>query len=158
MKKVLKMIADWRLGNKPANTKDYGDIPEDERDNNSWWYLHGKLEGIVHYDKATVTNCKSGGFAKSTINWTEIHGNKVISIINEKPTIYRMYYNGVVDVEIEGIEKPCIGFFYTANERQVEYKGKLYDKWDQRGLVCLAEDEEGCKHAKEKMIKRSSFL
>lgn len=144
--KVLKMIADWRYIDKVSNPKTRKDIPLEERDNNSWWYLHGELENYVGFDKATVTNCKSGGFARKTINATIIAGDIVERVVNEEP-YYEMYFNGVVDVEIEGIERPCKGFFYTANERQCTYKGVAYPVWRQRGLVCFADDKEACEYA-----------
>lgn len=156
-KKILKMIANWCYGDKPCDTRDWEDILDIERDNNSWWYLHGALESDVHYDKATVTNCFSGGFAKETIDWSEIRGNKVVSVRSEKP-FYNMYVNGIVDVEIEGISKPCKGFFYTSEETKIIWKGKEYDHWKQKGLVCYADDTEACEYAKKKMEERSYWL
>ena len=157
--KVLKMIADWRYKQKPKNTREYQDIPLNERDNSSWWYLHGELEDFVGFDKATVTNCLSGGFAKQSIRYEKIVGGVVESVYNnDESPFYRMYFNGVVDVEIEGINQPCIGYFYTDKERKVTYKGKTYDLWKQRGLVCFKSDAEACFYAIKKMKEKCSFL
>ena len=52
--RILKLIAEWKFGGKPEGTREYNDIRPEERDNNSWWYLHGKLQSFVGYDKATV--------------------------------------------------------------------------------------------------------
>ena len=155
---VLKMIADWCYGEKPEGTRVYDDIPKDERDNNSWWYLHGELENIVHYDKATVTNCKSGGFGQLTINYKTIIGDDVKDIREEKPFIYKMCFNGIVDVEIEGIDKLCKGYFWTTNHRYVYWKGKSYRLWDQRGLVVLSTDFESNEYAMKKYIEKTSHL
>lgn len=156
--KVLKMIADWRFSsNKPVGTREWGDIDPSERDNNSWWYLHGELQNYVGFDKATVTNCNTGGFGKETIYWTDISGNKVISIASEDPQI-QMYFNGEVDVEIEGIDKLCKGFFYVTNEHKIYYKDQEYLYWEQRGLVCFADDTKACEYAKKKMNQKSQIL
>lgn len=157
MGKVLKMIADWRYSKKPVDTRDWQDIDLTERDNNSWWYLHGELEKLVGFDKATVTNCKSGGFAKETINWANIDGNEVTSVISEDPC-YQMYFNGEVNVEIEGISRPCVGFFYTSSEQPVYYKGKEYLFWEQRGLVCFSDDLNAVEYARSMMKQRSRNL
>lgn len=152
-RKVLKMIANWRYGKKPEGTHDYEDIPEEELDHNSWWYLHGQLQSDVGFDKAVVINCMSGGFAKETIHFEEIRGNQVVSVFDERPW-FNMHFEGEVDVEIEGIDKPCKGFFWIAGEKQVEWKGRKYDYWNQRGLVCYADDEWACNDAKKKMIEK----
>lgn len=154
---ILKLIAVWDYKKKPKNTKTYEEIPPEERDNNSWWYLHGKLTDLVGYDKAISTNCKSGGFSKETINWSEIEGNVVTSLSNDFPTS-QICIDGIVDVEIEEIEEPCVGYFWTTNNRLIYWEGKPYDYWEQRGLVCLKSDIEGCKYAKEKYEEKSTKL
>lgn len=155
--KVLKMIANWGYNDNPPQTRERKDIPINERDNNSWWYLHGELEDFVGFDKATVTNCKSGGFARKTIYATIIAGDTIQSVASEEP-YYEMYFNGVVDVEIEGIERRCKGYFYTADERQCTYRGVAYPIWRQRGLVCFADDDESCEYAMQKILQKERFL
>ena len=155
--RILKLIAEWKFGGKPEGTREYNDIRPEERDNNSWWYLHGKLQSFVGYDKATVTNCLSGGFSKETIDWADIEGSIVTKIYSEIPR-HEMYFTGEIDVEIEGINKPCKGYFYVINEREVHYKEKSYPIWEQKGLVCFADDKEACEYAKRKMNERSRIL
>ena len=157
MGKVLKMIADWSYAEKPEGTRDYNDISVEERDWNSWWYLHGELEGVVHYDKATVTNCLSGGFAKETINFGSVAGDKVESLIEWRPR-HMMCFDGVVDVEIEGIDKLCKGYFWTDRYQTVYWEGKPYKIWEQRGLVCFADDTEACEYAMRKMREKCYFI
>lgn len=132
MKKILKLIADWRYGNKPKDTRDYEDIDPNEREYASFWYLHGKLEELVGYDKATVTNLREGGFGKNS----EEYG-------------YMMCFDGIVPVEIEGIPDPCVGYFWIT-----EYT----DTWVQRGLVCLKSDLSGCEYAEHKYKEKPNFL
>ena len=157
MEKILRMVADWRCAEKPEGTRDIEDIPMEEQDWNSWWYLHGELEDIVHYDKAVVTNCLSGGFAKDTINWSMIDGDEVKGITDRKPR-HMMCVDGVVDVEIEGIDRPCKGYFWTCHHMTVYWEGKAFKVWEQRGLVCLADDEEACEYALRKMKVKSTNL
>ena len=149
MKKILKLIVDnpgWV--NIPTKTK-YSDIPENERDNNNWWYLHCNLEDYVGYDKATAINCDSIGISKETIYATCIIGNKVESVFHEN--IHKeMHFTGIIDVEIEGIDKPCIGYFWVTKERDIIWKNKTYPYWKQRGLVCFKDDIDGCKDAYKK--------
>jgi hypothetical protein len=130
--KILKLIADWRYGNKPSNTRDYEDLDPNEREYASFWYLHGKLEELVGYDKATVTNLKEGGFGKDS-----------------KEYGYMMCLDGIVPVEIEGIHDPCVGYFWIT---------KYTDIWVQRGLVCLKSDFEGCEYAERKYKEKPNFL
>lgn len=154
---TLKIIADWCYGKKPQGTRSYEDIPDEERDWNSGWYLHGKLEELVKFDKALVTNCKSGGFYKKTINYKKIVGDKVIEITKRKPK-HMMCFDGIVDVEVEGIPEPCIGYFWTDSYYTVYWRKRPYQIWRQRGLVCLKSDIKGCEYAKQKYEERSGSL
>ena len=158
-KNVLKMVSDGMFESREIMMRVYNSIPADERDNNSWWYLHGKLESEVGFDKATTTNCKSAGYSKETINWRAISDSKVTEIFEDKPlTIHRMYINGEVPVEIEKIEKKCIGFFWTEDWGDVQWEGKKYPHWSQRGLVCYADDDEACEYARQAMTERRSMI
>ena len=87
----------------------------------------------------------------------EIDGNTVISISDKIPT-HKMYVNGIIDVEIEGINEPCVGYFWTTYDKKIYWEGKAYDFWEQRGLVCLKSDEEGCKDAKTRYDLKYKFL
>ena len=150
------MVACWNTARQPENATSIDDIPRNERDNNSWWYLHGELESLVGYDKAVVCNCKSGGFGKETIDWSEISGNEVLSVHSEN-TKMCMHINGIVDVEIEGIDKPCVGYFWTDREKSIYWKRKEYGFWNQRGLVCFKDDEESCAYA-DKLMREKPLI
>lgn len=157
-KPTLKMIADGLFSTHESLLACYNSIPRDERDNNSWWYLHGQLEEDVHYDKATTTNCKSAGYSRETINWNEILGTTVTVVSKESLTIHRMHIDGEIPVEVEGISKPCTGFFWTNERDDVTWNGKSYPHWEQRGLVCYSDDTEACDYARKKMQEKSIIL
>ena len=134
-RKILRVIADWRYGNRPTDAiTEYDDIPEDERDNNGWWYFHGKLESdIVHYDKGWAANCKKLGLSK-------------YSVAHKR---WEMYYNGEILIKIEGVQELCIGYFWTSS---------FSTWWDQRGLICLLSDTEARKHAEELYLEKGSYI
>ena len=156
-KDMLKIIPRWGNGRGPAIKTEYADIKPEERDNNSWWYFHGKLEEYIGFDKGVVSNCKSSGNSKETIDFYEIVGDKVISANSTVP-YYNMYVTGEIDVEVEGINKPCKGFFYVTDLGNVYYQDKKYEIWKQRGLVCFSDDEDACTYARNMMIKLSRWL
>lgn len=140
-----------------AKMKSLDEVPIDELDHNNWWYLHGKLEEIVGYDKAVATNCKSAGYSIPTIHWREMHGNKVISVFDPQ-IIHAMHINAIIPVEVEGIDEQCIGFFWTTYEHDVYWNDVKYPQWEQRGLVCLMSDKEACKYAFKKFDEKSEIL
>ena len=156
--KILKMVA-WTCGGDNAfGTMNYEDIDEKEMDNNSWWYLHGKLEEMAGYDKATCINCREIGISFPTINWTEIRGNEVTEIVEEEPERNVMKFTGIIDVQIDGLDEECVGFFWVTDEQIVQYKDRVYPLWDQRGLVCLKSDKQSIEYAKKKLAENSRHL
>ena len=133
------------------------DIKADETGYSSWWYLHGELEYLVGYDKAVPINCKSTGNTVDTINWSSISGNKVTDVFDDtlRPA---MHINGIIPVEIEGIDKPCVGYFWTTSEKPIYWKDKEYRYWEQRGLVCFADDKQACDFALAKYNSKTTML
>ena len=154
---TLKMIVDDVSWARIKSITKYEDVPEKERDNNNWWYLHGELEAIAGYDKATAINCYSLGISKETLHWSWIRGNEVQEVYDENP-YFRMHFNGVIPVEVEGIEEKCIGYFWTTRESEIYYKDKIYPYWEQRGLVCCVDDLESRDYAMKKMKEKSEIL
>ena len=154
---TLKMIVDDVSWVKIESTTKYEDVPEKERDNNSWWYLHGELEAEAGYDKATAINCYSLGISKETLHWSSIRGRHVEEVFDEEP-YFRMYFNGTISVEVEGIDKKCIGYFWTTDEHDIIYNGRFYPYWCQRGLVCCVDDVEARAYAEKEMNERSIIL
>lgn len=122
----------------------------------SWWYLHGKLEDILGYDKASVINAKE---CPEYIRM--IHG--IDSLSGNKAIIPELYINDIIECEVVGVEEPCIGYFWTTNEWATTISsesGECFDNphWDQRGLVCLKSDVEGCEYALKKYKEKSRSL
>ena len=157
-KTPLNLIVDNCNWVKVESITKYEDVSENERDNNSWWYLHGKLEEFVGYDKATAINCKSAGYARATIHWSEISGNRVKKIYDNPEDYYNMYLNGIIPVKIEGIKEDCIGFFWTTDEHTIYWNDKSYPYWKQRGLVVFTDDIDAICYAQNKYLEKSKFL
>ena len=140
-----------------SKLKTENEVPEEEMCHNSWWYLHGELEDLVGYDKAITTNCKSAGYSRDTIDWSEISGNIVNDVLKDR-TRPVMYVNDIIPVAIEGVDKPCVGYFWTTDEHPIYWKGKEYPYWNQRGLVCFKDDKEACEFALKKYNSRTSMI
>ncbi len=164
--KVLEVIPDWCMDNslkKKLNkirkagkctdwTKLDGSI---EFDNNSWWYLHGKLESKVHYDKATILANKAGD-SIDTVRWYSISGDKCDSY-SDKPH-KQMYVNGIRRCNVVGIHGDCLGFFWTADERTIYYDKGTFSKWEQRGLVVQRNDRMSVLYAYHKYLMKHECL
>lgn len=159
-KNVLRILPDTSMfGSKEEWEKNYDAIPLNERDNNSWWYLHGSLESEFGFDKGTAMNSKSAGYSLETVNWREINNHTVTEVRPGQPLlIHRMHIDGEVPVEIHGSDKPAVGFFWTEDRGDVEYEGRTYPHWQQRGLVCYADDKEGCEYAREVLHEKPFFF
>lgn len=135
--KTLKLIADWRFNEEPKNSTPIENIPHEERDNNSFWYLHGKLEEFVGYDKAIAINCKTLGISK----FSYLFGD------------FEMHFTGIIPVKIEGIRKACIGYFWTD-----DFISDGEEAWNQRGLVCFKDDKDSCEYAESQYKNKSHRL
>lgn len=129
-------------------------IKENEYDEGSWWYLHGQLETRVGFDKGFAYNIREAKVGSKIINWTQISGNKVIEI-GRKHFRSQMDFDGEIAVKVDGIDEPCIGFFWTEDRRTLTWKGNSYPYWKQRGLVCLVSDKEACENARSKMLRKA---
>lgn len=99
------------------------------------WYLHGKLMEEIGYDLAEFLNLKEDMVTITKDRYSEYH----TACLKE----------GIYDVEVVGIDKPCIGYFWTSNRAG-----------DPRttGLVCFKDDKEACEYAAQKYAERSSTL
>lgn len=157
-REVLKMTA-YQVGGQlyKSKFKSEREVPEQEMCHNSWWYLHGKLQDVVGYDKAITTNCKSAGYSRDTIDWSEINDNQVQEVLQDRIRPV-MYVNDIIPVEVEGFDEPCVGYFWTTDERLIYWKGVEYPYWKQRGLVCFKDDKEACEYAQKKYNERTRIL
>lgn len=112
----------------PDGTYDLDNISEDVANSGNWWYFHGKLQDDIGYDKGLIMNIKPNQLDRR-------NGYRDINL------------EGEYEVEIIGIEKPCIGFFWIDNSLKFG-----------RGLVCYKDDIEAIKYAKNKMKEREDRL
>ena len=112
-------------------------IKPDELDNAGFWYLHGELENILHYDKGIITNCKTLELLKQCI-------------IPDNEPFQKLFLNDIIKCKIDGIEEDCTGFFWTIDVNE--------GYWIQRGLVVLDSDTEHYKDAKKKYETKRMFL
>ena len=136
--KVLHIIPDVHYIGKTNYADMIDNLPEDERDNAGFWYLHGELENKIGFDKAVISNCKTLG-----INKPYKYG--------EELTINKLYLKGIYHCEVEGIKEPCVGYFWTTDEVNEH-------SWTQRGLVCLKSDKKACEYAENKMNEKAYVL
>lgn len=135
MNKTLHIIPDLYYAGSEDYTKKIENVPMEERDNAGFWYLHGKLEELLGFDKAIISNCKTLGISKPFKYGDNLTTNK-------------LYLNGIYPCEVEGIEEPCVGYFWATDEVDGY-------RWMQRGLVCLKSDETACQYAEKKMNEKS---
>lgn len=102
------------------------------------WFFDGELETMLKYDKGVILNY---GDFNLIVKRCWFNGNnrffKVVSI----PT-------GVYEVEVVGINEPCIGYFYVEDLTIPELLG----------YVVLKRDTEAVNRAKEAFIKRQWIL
>lgn len=145
-------------------------IKKAEESNNvayaDWWYLHGKLENIFGYDKASIINAKEcPQYIRKLPNTSSLgsDGNIWKGKTSEFEFIPYLYLNGIIDCEIIGVNEPCIGYFWTTNESPLEItndSGEVFRDiyWHQRGLVCLKSDKEGCEYALKRYKEKVKFL
>ena len=162
MSKILKMVNLWHKDAERVCSQ----YSEKGRNRNSWWYLHGKLEQVSSpenpYDKAVTLNLNEfSEYTRLAFKWHEIRNG--VSKEPDPQFFQDMHINGIIDVEVYGVEEPCVGYFWT-NDRgtciNIDKDGNTmeFEMWEQRGLVCLKSDTEACEYAQQEYNKRSRFL
>ena len=97
----------------------------------NFFYLHGELEQDLGYDKCEIMNLGD----LDVIYHPETHKDTTIITIPD----------GIYNVKIVDINKPCIGYFWNVNNQQ-------------RGLICYKTDFEACKYAIEKFNEKSECI
>ena len=161
-KKVLKMV---NCCHKDV-TNVCSQYSEKGRNRNSWWYLHGELESASStenpYDKAIMLNLDEfPEYTKEMLNWHEIRNG--VSREPDPQFFQDVHINGIVDVEVYGVDEPCVGYFWT-NDRgtctNIDKDGNTieFEMWEQRGYVCLKSDKASCEEAREAYCERKTCL
>lgn len=142
----------------PQYKGDYHSVPRDELDRNSGWYLHGELENLVGYDKAYTTNCKTMGHSRQSLDWHVIRGHEAEVHDPDHPYRWGMYVNDIIPVQVQGVDEPCVGYFWTVDEPPITWHGQEFPLWCQRGLVCLESDTPARLYAGRKYQERAWSL
>lgn len=152
-KNALILVPEYsRMDNLRAKAESIvNNTPREERDNNSWWYLHGELDFETTFDKGVFINCKSAGYSVETIHWSTLIGDEVTEVKDEDNlTIYRLKVDGEIPVKVIGfLHRPAIFVGFTTGFRWIYYKGVKYPYWRQEGFVVFADDKLALEQARE---------
>ena len=116
------------------------DVGQTKRISN-WWYLHGKLEEDVGYDKALMLDNDQ----LKSLKYTDKDNSKE----------YEIYYlpDGIYDVMVD--DKPCNGYFWTIFSACKNIDGIVPNM---HGLVCYKDDEKSNKYAYRKYNERTEYI
>lgn len=127
------------------------------------WYLHGHLEEEIGYDIASFYNVPNE-LLKESADWCTIKGGRDEygrpsgELRSDKKTLVP-HINGVYECEVYGIDVPCVGYFWTTDEREVNFgNGIVKPVWNQRGLVVFFNDEDANAYARSMMSKKCNYL
>lgn len=131
-------------------------------DNNSWWYIDGKLEDLLGYDKGVIINMSEfPQYQGDTLSWTKIVGDEtyVDKFISKK----EIKFTGIIEVEVLGVSEECIGYFWVTDERTIYAEDKdknktSFQNWRQRGIVCLESDKEARTKASILFNRKDRFI
>lgn len=145
----IKIVAEtlWEkpyyYGISEEETKEIQDQIKERHEKNiiysSFWYLHGELEELVGYDKATILNMEE--IPHITKNCYFNGDKEYFDVVCVK--------DGIYDVEILGIDKPCVAYFWITDMDYIP---------NQRGLVCFKDNKEACEYALKKYNEKSQLL
>lgn len=105
-----------------------------------WAYFHGQL----YHD----LGCDLEGHDQVDLKYCPVEYCKIAEL-KEGPVLM-MNITGCIPVDVHGIEKPCIGFFWPVHIHTNHYV--------ERGLICYANDTEAIMFARDKLAKRARML
>lgn len=109
----------------------------------NWWYLHGKLQDNVGFDKGIMLDNEQ----LKCLVYTDKDISKV----------YKEWYleDGIYDIQIVQIDEPCKGYFWTEFRKFGNIEGVVPIM---HGLVCYADDKEANEYAYKKYYEKSEIL
>lgn len=109
----------------------------------NWWFLHGKLEDEIEFDKGIILDNDSLKY----LEYTDKDNHKQ----------YKEYYleDGIYDIKIIQLDKPCKGYFWTFFEEFGNIKGVVPMM---HGLVCYADDKEANEYAYRRYTEKAVWL
>lgn len=105
--------------------------------------LSDKVRRMFNTEYGVIANSVNLGFYKETIAWKAMTNNKVTEVFEKKP-IKKMYLNGMMPVDILGLNDKCVGYFWTVKETTITYEGRQYPDWWQFAFICKADDAKTC--------------
>lgn len=131
----MKAIAEYRVGFDISNGF-YGNPPEElipKKNSFQSWYFHGKIEQIFNSDFGYIYDFEGVR-----------HETQDIILPNnyQSSTVY--IYPGIYPVTVYGLDKPCVGFFWSC-------------KYSSHGYIVLEEDYDAIKDAQQLYITESEI-
>lgn len=162
----IKILPDFSF-----NEEAYNNVPKEIREivesrkypHSSGWYLHGHLEDEMRNDIAHFYDVPNE-LLKESADWCAIKGIKdeygraYGELRSDKKTLVP-HINGVYECEVYGTDVPCLGYFWTIEERDVNFgNGIIKPVWHQRGLVVFFNDEDANAYARSMMSKKCDYL
>ena len=159
------------LTNYAFNEEAYNNVPKEIREivesrkysHCSGWYLHGRLEDEIGYDIAYFYDVPNE-LLKESADWCAIRGSRneygkaYGELRSDKKTLVP-HINGVYECEVYGTDVPCVGYFWTTGEQDVDFgNGIVKPVWKQRGLVVFFNDGDANAYARSKMSTKCEYL
>lgn len=162
----IKILPDFSF-----NEEAYANVPKEIREivesnkysHCSGWYLHGHLEDEICNDIAFFYDVPNE-LLKESADWCIIRGRRneygkaYGKLRSDKKTLVP-HINGVYECEVYGTDVPCVGYFWTTGEQDVDFgNGIVKPVWKQRGLVVFFNDGDANAYARSKMSTRCEDL
>ena len=164
--KKIKILPDFSFNEEAYNNvpKEIREIVESHKYSHcSGWYLHGRLEDEIGYDIANFYDVPSE-LLKESADWCAIRGSrneygKAYGVLRSDKKTLVPHINGVYECEVYGTDVPCVGYFWTTDEQDVDFgNGIVKPVWKQRGLVVFFNDGDANAYARSKMSTRCEYL
>ena len=164
--KKIKILPDYAFNEEAYNNvpKEIREIVESHKYSHcSGWYLHGRLEDEIGYDIAYFYDVPNE-LLKESADWCAIRGSRneygkaYGELRSDKKTLVP-HINGVYECEVYGTDVPCVGYFWTTGEQDVDFgNGIVKPVWKQRGLVVFFNDGDANAYARSKMSTKCEYL
>lgn len=131
----MKAIAEYRVGFDKSNGF-YGNPPEELIPKIivfQEWYFHGKIEQIFNSDFGYIYDFEGVR-----------HKTQDIILPNDYQSSTVYIHPGIYPVTVYGLDKPCVGFFWSCESRS-------------HGYIVLEEDYDAIKDAQQLYINKSDI-
>lgn len=155
----IKILPDFSHREEMYNNvpKEISEIVESNKyPHSGGWYLHGRLEDEMGYDIASFYDVPNE-LLKESADWCSITYNRS-KLRSDKKTMVP-HINGVYECEVYGTDVPCLGYFWTTEEREIDFgNGIVKPVWHQLGLVVFSNDGDANAYARSKMSEKSDFI